>query len=304
MPLQPCPEDAQAWIHTDPHSGDALRVVPSRGGLVTGWRCGGQEILYFDAARFADPALSVRGGIPVLFPICGNLPGDRLELPQGTFRLPQHGFARDLPWTLAELEPDAAATATGVAPAAGAAGHGGIRLTLADSEASRACFPFAFRLELIFRLEPAALAIEARLSNRGEAGSPALPFSLGLHPYWAVSDPAAVRLEGLPPRCLDHRTMAEADTAAQLDRLADGVDLLCRTAGPVRLLDPGFGRRLILELSPPLDRVVIWSDPPRPMVCLEPWSGPRAALVSGDGRLEVPPGASQTLACRYRIEPL
>lgn len=296
MPLQPCPEEAATWVYTDPLSGDALRVVPSRGGLVTGWRCGGQDVLYFDAARFADPALSVRGGIPVLFPICGNLPADQLVLPQGTFLLPQHGFARDLPWALRELEPDAASS--------GANGHGGIRLTLEDSEASRACFPFAFRLELDLRLEPAALAIEARLVNRGEAGGPALPFSFGLHPYWVVSDPAAVRLEGLPARCFDHRSMAEAATTGQLTRLAEGVDFLCHAAAPVRLLDPGLKRMLTLEITPPLDRVVIWSDPPRPMVCLEPWSGPRGALVSGDGRLEVPPGGQQMLACRYRLDPL
>jgi galactose mutarotase-like enzyme len=51
-----------------------------------------------------------------------------------------------------------------------------------------------------------------------------------------------------------------------------------------------------------MDRVVVWTDPPRPMVCLEPWSGPRGALVSGDGRLELEPGAQLTLGCRYRVE--
>jgi len=63
--------------------GDRLRVVPRRGGLVTGWLCHGpwgeREILYFDADRFADPSKSVRGGIPVLFPICGGLQGSALR---------------------------------------------------------------------------------------------------------------------------------------------------------------------------------------------------------------------------------
>ena len=76
-------------------NGDQLRVVPERGGLVTGWVSGGEERLYFDAERFTDPAKSVRGGIPVLFPICGNLPGNQLDLPQGSYTLAQHGFARD-----------------------------------------------------------------------------------------------------------------------------------------------------------------------------------------------------------------
>ena len=68
------------WEYVHPNSGDRLRLVPERGGLVTEWLCNGRELLYFDQLRFADPTKSVRGGIPVLFPICGNLPGDRLPL--------------------------------------------------------------------------------------------------------------------------------------------------------------------------------------------------------------------------------
>jgi galactose mutarotase-like enzyme len=112
-----------------------------------------------------------------------------------------------------------------------------------------------------------------------------------------------VRIEGLPDRCLDHHTMAEAPTAGVLAALPQGVDLLARPAGPVTLVDAAAGRRLQLQLSPPLDRAVVWSEPPRPMVCLEPWSGPRGALLSGDGRLELAGGASCELHCRYALSP-
>ena len=60
------------WDFVHPSSGDRLRIIPERGGLVSGWCCGGREILYFDQDRYADPSRSIRGGIPVLFPICGN----------------------------------------------------------------------------------------------------------------------------------------------------------------------------------------------------------------------------------------
>ncbi|MEB3209443.1 MAG: galactose mutarotase, partial [Synechococcus sp.] len=103
MPLVPCAEPGASWRFHDPRSGDSLALVPERGGLVTGWTCGGRPMLYFDAQRFADPAASVRGGIPVLFPICGGLSGGTLPLPQGSFPMPQHGFARNRPWSLAEL---------------------------------------------------------------------------------------------------------------------------------------------------------------------------------------------------------
>jgi galactose mutarotase-like enzyme len=287
MPLQPRSEPYEHWVFSDPLSGDLLRLVPGRGGLVSGWRCGGQELLYFDAARFADPLASVRGGIPVLFPICGNLPGDVLPLPQGRFPMRQHGFARDLPWQLTERVDGR-----------------GVRLELRDGDASRGQFPFPFSLVLEYRLEPSALAIEARLEHLGVPGDPALPFSLGLHPYLAVSDPAGVRLEGLPPRCLDHLTMAEAATAEQLGRLGEGVDFLCAAGGPVRLVDPGAGRALTLHTTAPMDLLVVWSEPPRPMICLEPWTAPRGSLVSGERLLTVAPGEALSLSSRYEVEVL
>ncbi|MDM7954521.1 MAG: galactose mutarotase [Cyanobium sp. CZS 25K] len=287
MTLHPPTGASPLWHFTDPASGDGLTIAPERGGLVSGWRCGGDEILYFDAERFADPAKSVRGGIPVLFPICGNLPADALVLPQGSFPLPQHGFARDLPWSIAPLP----------------AGDG-VRLRLEDSPLSRPHFPFAFALELELRLQPSALAITARISHRGEAGTDPLPFSLGLHPYIAVADPANVRLEGLPEDCFDHLTMAAAVTADQLSRLEQGVDFLCSSQGPVRLVDPAGGRVVTLHPSAPMDLVVVWSDPPRRMLCLEPWSGPRGALSTGERRLLVPAGESIELACRYSVERL
>ncbi|MCP9860328.1 MULTISPECIES: galactose mutarotase [unclassified Cyanobium] len=287
MTLQPPSGASRHWRFTDPASGDSLTVVPERGGLVTGWCCGGEEILYFDAERFADPAKSVRGGIPVLFPICGNLPGDELVLPQGSFPLAQHGFARDLPWSMAPL-----------------ADGDGVVLRLDDGPESRSHFPFAFGLELELRLQPSALAITARISHRGAAGTAPLPFSLGLHPYVAVADLAHVRLEGLPESCFDHLTMAPAATAEQLSQLERGVDFLCTGEGPVRLVDPAGGRVVTLHPSAPMDLVVVWSDPPRPMLCLEPWSGPRGALSTGERRLLVPAGESLELGCRYSVETL
>ena len=264
-------------------TGDELRVVPERGGLVTGWRSGGQEWLYFDAERYADPTKSTRGGIPVLFPICGGLAGSPL---------PQHGFARDLPWQLEEL-----------ATAAGASAGPGVRLSLVDTEATLAVFPHAFTLELDYRLTPGCLAITARISNTSAAASPALPFSLGLHPYFAVQDLAAVQLEGLPERCFDHIPMAEAATAGQLERLTTGVDFLAHPSGAVRLLDaaaPAGGRWIAMETQAPLDLAVVWTEPPRPMVCLEPWTAPRGAMASGDRLLQVPPGETLELAGTYR----
>ena len=271
------------WEFTNPSTGDLLRVVPERGGLITGWRCAQQEVIYLDLDRFLDPSQSIRGGMPILFPICGGLPHNILPLPQGDFELKQHGFARDLPWLLETLDDGQ-----------------GIALVLEDTEATHAAYPFQFRVRLEVRLAALALEISTRIENRGEG---TMPFSFGLHPYFNISNLQTLRFEGLPEHCLNHLSMADALSAEQMDCLNDGVDLLVRPQGSVRLVDPDAGCSLELQASHPMDLVVIWTEPPRKMVCLEPWTGPRQALISGDRKLELSAGQACTLQSRYVFGP-
>jgi len=283
MPLTQQSAPYPHWQFSDPGSGDLLRLVPERGGLISGWRCGGRELLYLDLERFLDPAQSVRGGFPVLFPITGGLPDNQLPLPQGTFTIGQHGFARTLPWRMEPL-----------------ADGRGVALELSDTEETLKAYPFQFLLRMEVRLAPGALEIATTVSNR--SGEP-MPFSFGLHPYFNLSSLDGVRIEGLPEECLNHLTMAPADTAEQMDRLASGIDLLVRPTGPVRLVDGAAGTTLELQLIHPFDLVVLWTEPPRPMVCIEPWSGPRQALLSGDRKIELAPGTSTELSTRYALLP-
>ena len=75
-----------------------IKFCPERGGVITNWVSEGKEILYFDEKRFMDKTKSIRGGIPILFPICGNLNTTNSLFGIDYLQLTQHGFARDLPW--------------------------------------------------------------------------------------------------------------------------------------------------------------------------------------------------------------
>ena len=55
----------QPYILSDETSQSLVVVVPERGGIITDWRIQDQKIFYMDKERFADPTLSVRGGIPL-----------------------------------------------------------------------------------------------------------------------------------------------------------------------------------------------------------------------------------------------
>jgi len=281
MPLLQQTAPYPHWEFSDPVSGDVLRVVPERGGLISGWRCNGHEVVYLDLQRFLDPDQSVRGGFPVLFPMTGGLPNNELPLPQGIFKLAQHGFARQVPWELAAL-PDGR----------------GVQLILSETAETLQVYPFRFQLTMDVRLAPGALEISATVENRDQA---VMPFSFGLHPYFNLSSLETARFEGLPAQCLNHLTMEKAATADQMEQLATGIDLLVEPTGSVHLVDDTAGTILELELTNPLDLVVLWTEPPRAMVCMEPWSAPRQALLSGDRKIELNPGDSTTLATRYRL---
>ena len=75
-----------------------IKFCPERGGVITNWVSEGKEILYFDETRFMDKTQSIRGGIPILFPICGNLNTSNSVFGKDFLQLNQHGFARELRW--------------------------------------------------------------------------------------------------------------------------------------------------------------------------------------------------------------
>lgn len=84
----------KTYILSDSSAQSRLEVVPERGGIITSWPIQSQELLYLDAERFANPDLTVRGGIPILFPICGNLFDNTYTYNGQQYKLKQHGFAQ------------------------------------------------------------------------------------------------------------------------------------------------------------------------------------------------------------------
>ena len=256
------------WVYSNLEFDSLIRIVPERGGLITGWLSEGKELLYFDLERFLDKDKSVRGGIPILFPICGDLSEGYLIGGKKYF-LKQHGFARDLPWSIGLLKDNL-----------------GIRLKLSDNKDSRSYFPFFFTLLMDVCLKEKSLQISVKIYNRG---NDSMPFSFGLHPYFQISNLEKIKIDGLPEKCIDQTNMKVTNTSDQIRILNKGVDFLSYPSCSVKIVD--FLSRNVIELihQEPMDTNVIWTDPPRPMICLEPWTSPRNSLVSGDRKLEIKP---------------
>ena len=128
----------KTYILSDETANSALEVVPERGGIATSWLVEGKEIFYLDAERFANPDLTVRGGIPILFPICSNLPDNTYTHKGVQRKLKQHGFARDLPWRIAEPVTEGCAALT---------------LILDSSDQTLAVYPFDFQLAFPYQIK-------------------------------------------------------------------------------------------------------------------------------------------------------
>ncbi len=256
----------QHWECLSLDTGDRLRIVPERGGLITEWRSEGKELLYFDLERFRDKDKSVRGGIPILFPICGDL-SDEYQIDGKKYFLKQHGFARDLPWSISLLKDKL-----------------GISLNLNDSKETHSFFPFFFTLQMDVLLTERSLQISVKIYNQSKD---TMPFGFGLHPYFQVSNLQKIKIDGLPEKCIDQTNMQVTNASDQIRILDKGVDFLAYPSCSVKLFDSLSKNVIELIHQEPMDTTVIWTDPPRQMVCLEPWTGPRNSLVTGDRKLEV-----------------
>lgn len=272
----------ETYILEDSAAQSSVEIVPDRGGIITRWQAQGQELLYLDQERFTHPDLTVRGGIPILFPICGNLPGDRYTHNAQTYTLKQHGFARNLPWRVVHHATDASAALT---------------VELTSDATTRAIYPFDFQVRFTYELVGCSLIIRSQVSNHSPES---LPFSLGFHPYFTV--PATVKDQlqiDIPGATLwDHQTRTSQPFTG-FDFSQAEIDLAFRPlTGQMATVTQGHCR-LQLEYDTPFTTLVFWTVAGKDFYCLEPWTAPRYALTQGDDLTQLAPGDTWTTGIRF-----
>ena len=129
-----------------------------------------------------------------------------------------------------------------------------------------------------------------------------MPVNFGLHPYFNISDFKNLDFIGNPLICQNQATNILSNTVHELKNINLGVDLLMYTSGLSSFRDKIFKRQVILNHPYPLDLGVIWSDPPRKMICLEPWSSPRNSFVDGFRNIIIPSNESQKFDSSIQIK--
>lgn len=235
-----------------------------------------QSILAADGTELlwqADSAIWGRHA-PLLFPIIGRLREGRYTLNGQSVSISQHGFARDTEFTVERQNADS------------------VTLSMGESEATRAVYPFSFRLTVRYQLKGASLVKSHTVTNCSER---AMPYELGGHDGFRTTLRAgetmsdyAVEFPGqsvLHPFGMDEHCFL---TPEKLDYPLDGnllslppkvfgldtvvlEDLPCRQ---VSLVGKKSGYRLSMDFSD-FDYLAIWTKPvdfDTNYVCIEPWT--------------------------------
>ncbi|GAM03958.1 MULTISPECIES: aldose 1-epimerase family protein [Novosphingobium] len=239
------------------------------------------------------------GHAPILFPIVGGLNNGRYRLNGTEYELPRHGFARHSEFEVLIAEEER------------------VMFSLGASDATRAVYPFEFKLNVNFRLIEKKLVIGAGVQNCGEVP---MPFSIGFHPAFAWPLPGAGAKE-------DHKIVFSEDEPHRIRRLDPDTGLLLadRKHSPIKgnsfvprpelfeadaliwdklnsrvvKFGPTNGPRIAIK-SPALPMLGIWQKPGADFLCIEPWQG-IADPVGFEGDFREKPGVISVPAGQTRF---
>jgi galactose mutarotase-like enzyme len=246
-----------------------------------------------------DPAVW-NGRSPLLFPIVGEVKGNRLTVAGKPYEIGRHGFARTS--TFALVGSDAASCTW----------------RLVSSEATRRQYPFEFRLDVTYRIEDATLHMEAEVANTGAV---VMPASFGFHPALRWPLPYG------KPRDA-HEIVFERDEPAPIRRPIEGLLSAEQFPTPVRdrrlplrdrLFEDGalvfdvlasrsvvYGEAIRVDF-PRMPHLGIWTKPGAGYVCIEPWQGHASPegfdgeLVDKPGVIAIAPGATEGFAMSITV---
>jgi galactose mutarotase-like enzyme len=271
---------------SDDSSGSQIEVVPERGGIVTSWKINGQEVFYLDTERFTHPDLSVRGGNPILFPLCGNLPDNTYNVDGKDYQIKQHGFARELPWTATAQNNDGAASVT---------------VELASNAETKAVYPFDFHLAFTYSLQGNTLEIRQEYKN---LSATPMPFSSGFHPYFLCGDKNQIVANIPSSSYQDNRTKENFAFDGTFDFDQDEIDAVFGKLSDrsTSIIDNSRNLKIAIDYDDFYTYLVFWTVKGKDFYCLEPWSATRNSLNTKEFLTVLAPNASCTAVVKITAD--
>lgn len=259
---------------TNSEANSWLKVVPERGGIITGFGVEGEETLFINKETLYHAEKNIRGGIPILFPISGQLDNGEYEWNGKIYHMKNHGVARNNPWEVIATKADEE--------------QASITLRLKSNAETKIEFPFDFELIFTYTLTTEGLDVHQQYMNHSDASMPMYP---GFHPYFKTTHKDLSYITDAKTY-LDYNDMAVKEIEGRLD-LADKKEsfaLLDATKKEIAFELPDRKKTISLTYGNEFNYVVLWTEKGQDFVCVEPWMALTNELNRKEELVMVKPG--------------
>jgi galactose mutarotase-like enzyme len=221
-----------------------------RGGIITSVKLNGVEILYLDQETFSNKDVSVKGGIPILFPNAGPIPEEIKT--EEYINLKQHGFARDMKWMYKNNE-------------------NSFFETLISDENTKRVYSHDFKLTLRGVLEKdGSFTLTKNIQNLNE--NQEMPVSGGLHPYFKVTNEQKQNIEFNFP--------GGDFIKENIEKWANGKAVsIDNPKEPLEISIPNLGT-LVLTVDEEYKKIWVWSMPDKDFICIEPVMHDKGGIIT------------------------
>lgn len=232
-----------------------VKLAPERGGIITGFGINGQEILYMDEDTFYDSTKYVRGGNPILFPICGTLNSGEYVYNGDKYKMENHGLVRNYPWQVVGTDVNDKAS---------------IKIKFKSSDITKKYYPFDFEMVYTYTLKGNVLTIDQEYINNSEVD---MPVYAGFHPYFNITNKSKLKYEIDASLYFDF----EGNDVKSYNGFIDMTDedkskiFLDVKSNHLSFYDEGFKRKISMEYSSEFKYIVLWSVIGKNFICIEPW---------------------------------
>lgn len=257
-----------------------ITVAPERGGIVIELGFNGEELLYCNKETLYNKKSNIRGGIPILFPISGQLENGQYEWHGKTYSMKNHGVARNRPWEVIATNEDELS----------------ITLKMQSNESTKAEFPFDFELLFTYVLKENELTILQHYKNLSAED---MPIYAGFHPYFK-SDSTIIKLASDATKILDYNDMEEKSFNGTLD-MANKKESIALLDSSKKEISFELGKKITMTYGNHFKYVVVWTESGQPFICVEPWMAKNGELHEKKELVMVQPGTSVTTFLSIRV---
>ncbi|MEK3889717.1 aldose epimerase family protein [Bacillus sp. FSL K6-3431] len=238
----------------DIETNSILKVAPERGGIITGFAVQGEEILFLNKQTFHDETANVRGGIPILFPISGQLENGEYKWEGKKYKMKNHGFARNLPWEVIDTNVD---------------GHASMTIRLGSNDETKAAYPFDFEVIFTYVLKGNTLTIHQEYTNKSNAE---MPMYAGFHPYFKSNEKnIAYDTDAKTYLDNDELEVKEVHHRIDLSNKKEAFVLLDARKKEIAFELRDLNKKVSMTYGEEFKYIYIWTEQNQDFICVEPW---------------------------------